>query len=141
MEVIEGMEEYAAFGAISHPAVSGCPRRTVKVATGCIDDLVIQHELTPKLIKIDAEGAESSVLKGGLRTVAQHQPLVFMECGSGDISARDDLPRLLLADLGYQFMDPISRTWLNDEQFRPDVLGVPEQLADEFARHLGLRQA
>ena len=141
MEVIEGMEEYAAFGAISHPAVSDHPRRRVKVATGCLDDLVIQHGLTPKLIKIDAEGAEASVLKGSLRTIAQHQPLVFMECGSGDTSTQDVSSRSLLTDLGYRFMDPISRTWLKDEHFRPDVLGVPEQFADEFARHLGRRLA
>jgi FkbM family methyltransferase len=45
-----------------------------------IDDLTDQYQLTPTHIKIDVEGAEAAVLKGGKQTLSGSQaPLLFVE--------------------------------------------------------------
>jgi FkbM family methyltransferase len=51
----------------------------VEVETDSIDRIVEAHYFLPGLIKIDVEGAEYSVLKGGETYFKTHSPLVIME--------------------------------------------------------------
>jgi len=51
--------------------------RIVKVETIALDDLDISGKL--KLIKIDVEGAEMSVLNGAIKTIEKHQPWICFE--------------------------------------------------------------
>ena len=43
-----------------------------------IDSIVAEYNLQPSLIKIDAEGAELDVLKGGIKTFKDHKPLLIL---------------------------------------------------------------
>jgi FkbM family methyltransferase len=43
-----------------------------------IDGITIQYSLKPDLIKIDAEGAELDVLKGGGKTLTEYKPILIL---------------------------------------------------------------
>jgi FkbM family methyltransferase len=75
---------------------------TVEVAALPLD----AFNLSPDVIKIDVEGAETSVLRGGLETIKMHKPILLIENGD-----RNDICKLL-KPLGYQpyFFDVNSQT-------------------------------
>jgi FkbM family methyltransferase len=54
----------------------------VKVGLTTIDDYVRSHNLSPDVIKIDAENFEAEVIAGSQFILATYQPSVIMECGS-----------------------------------------------------------
>jgi len=52
--------------------------KTVKTTT--LDSyLEMKPDITPKIIKIDTEGNEYSILKGALKTIQKHQPAIIVE--------------------------------------------------------------
>ena len=59
---------------------------TVEVQTTSIDDFVANRPgVKPTLFKIDAEGHDFEVLLGMRGTVAAHQPVLLIECNSGEL--------------------------------------------------------
>lgn len=52
-----------------------------RVEVGCttIDEVTQQHSISPKIVKIDVEGAEFLVLSGGKSFLEQHRPSIVME--------------------------------------------------------------
>ena len=77
---------------IGRPAFSGLQRRSdlgrevaVREHTVPVEtlDRLIPPEVTPSLIKIDVEGGELGVLRGGLETLRRSRPIVVFECGLG----------------------------------------------------------
>lgn len=58
---------------------------------------------TPDLIKIDVEGAEFAVLRGGSGTLKAHMPLILLEC-----TDQQEQVRRFLEELGYEIRDPKS---------------------------------
>jgi FkbM family methyltransferase len=55
-----------------------------------IDGIVSQYSLKPSLIKIDAEGAELDVLKGGARTFTDHKPVLILGLHPAFIKKKGD---------------------------------------------------
>jgi FkbM family methyltransferase len=55
------------------------PPRKTEVDSITLDTFCIQHEFFPTLIKIDVEGAEDKVLKGGAGVLSKHRPVIVME--------------------------------------------------------------
>jgi FkbM family methyltransferase len=51
--------------------------------------------LAPDILKIDAEGAATNVVRGGRRTIRDHRPILLVEDADDDVAAE-------LADLGYR---------------------------------------
>lgn len=76
----------------------GGPTVTVEVDT--LDRLAARLGLTPDLVKVDVEGAELSVLRGGLETLRARKPAVVLEA---DAAGVEEGVRALLAPLGYSF--------------------------------------
>lgn len=75
-------------------------RGKFQVKTLSIDDFVSERPgLIPDVIKIDVEGSELLVLKGGSQTLAQHSPILFLETHSKVLNAQC---RSFLAPLGYR---------------------------------------
>ncbi|MBO9533190.1 MAG: FkbM family methyltransferase [Solirubrobacteraceae bacterium] len=75
----------------NHPGYSGLRKRDypdephfehLTVQTQRLDDLVEQHAIEPRFIKIDVEGAESLVLRGARRTIEDFRPVIVVEHGS-----------------------------------------------------------
>ena len=50
------------------------------VKTICLDDNADLKDLSPKLIKIDVEGAEGIVVTGMQKLIARSKPFIFIEC-------------------------------------------------------------
>jgi FkbM family methyltransferase len=70
-----------------------------------IDSIVAEYTIHPSLIKIDAEGAELDVLKGGIKTFRDHQPVLILGLHPAFITQKgDSLEAIweLLTENGYQ---------------------------------------
>jgi len=57
---------------------------TTLIKTVSLDNIafLIGPDIVPNVIKIDVEGAESSVLRGGIEMLRKHRPLILMEVHS-----------------------------------------------------------
>jgi len=74
------------------PAYSGLKQRKyavenpeieqIQVEIKTLDEMIPAHEKID-LIKIDVEGGELGVIKGGLQTILQNKPVIIFECGLG----------------------------------------------------------
>ncbi len=66
--------------------------QTFPVRTLPLDSLVGKHRV-PDLIKIDVEGAATSVLRGAARLFAEHSPMIYLELHGPEeqAGARDEL--------------------------------------------------
>ena len=76
--------------AVRYPALSGLQRRDlakeeiqeVRVTVETLDR-TIPEELPVALVKIDVEGGELGVFRGGVRTLKRTRPVIVFECGLG----------------------------------------------------------
>jgi hypothetical protein len=67
-----------------------------------LDAFFTSDRKPPHFLKIDVEGHELSVLKGGLRTLEMHHPTILVECETRHRSDGDIRPVLnFLESLGY----------------------------------------
>jgi FkbM family methyltransferase len=55
---------------------------TIRVRTERLDD-ALPSGYVPAFLKIDVEGAELEVLRGGIETITRHRPVVALEHGAG----------------------------------------------------------
>jgi FkbM family methyltransferase len=80
----------------------------INVRLEVLDD-ALPPGFEPTLVKIDVEGGEEGVLRGALRTLAEHKPLVIMEHGYGAANAYgtepDDVYGLLVDGAGLRVFD------------------------------------
>lgn len=79
---------------------TGGSREVRSVPTRTLDSLA-QSFPAPQVLKIDVEGAEELVLRGGAGVIATARPAIFCEVGSENIKA---VTRLLTAQ-GYRLFD------------------------------------
>ena len=77
---------------------------TIEVGASTIDAESARLGM-PDLIKVDVEGAELAVLRGGKGTIEAHRPIILLEC-----TQRQEEVRRFLEDLGYEIRDPRSPT-------------------------------
>jgi FkbM family methyltransferase len=98
------------------------------IKTVVVDDLVGAGDLAhPTFVKIDVEGAEGAVLLGMRRTLANSNPVLFIECSdTGRETAWN-----LLQDLGYRCQSAITRSWINAfaDYCHSDFLWLPQRLS------------
>ncbi|HYM54684.1 MAG TPA: FkbM family methyltransferase [Solirubrobacteraceae bacterium] len=92
-------------GLRRHPTISDAQGRPeyIDVEVSTLDDEV--GEMTPKVIKIDVEGAELAVLEGGRSLLARARPIVIFEHVPEAAAMYGDAPEApwdVLAELGYR---------------------------------------
>ena len=118
-------EGHATFHHVRNaPAYSGLKQRSYAVDKPDIEEIdVTVHALDrflPDLsrvdfLKIDVEGAELGVLRGGKVLLQTHRPIILFECGLGASdyygTAPEDIHSFLTQDCGYKLMT--LRTFLN----------------------------
>ena len=100
---------------------------TIEVRTERLDD-ALPDGYEPAFLKIDVEGAELEVLRGGLETIARHRPVVVFEHGLGSAdhygTSPTDVWELLdgagLRVSGLDGAGPFSRAEFTDEFARAE---------------------
>jgi FkbM family methyltransferase len=85
----------------------------VPVITRRLDSLNMP---TISFIKIDVEGLEQEVLKGGLKTIARDLPVLLIEVGAADL----DNISSTLSPLGYQGAFFYQQAWRPLAEFEPE---------------------
>jgi FkbM family methyltransferase len=100
----------------AHAITSGERTEQLSVPALRLDDIL---EAPPDLIKIDVEGAEEGVSRGGMRTIAEHRPTLILEHGrpARAFGTRPETIHELLVDAGLRIFDldgngPYSRNQL-----------------------------
>jgi FkbM family methyltransferase len=77
----------------------------LEVESAALDDLLCNGVISPpSVMKIDVEGAEAAVLRGGKRLLEMHQPVIFLATHGPE--AHQESTRYLLT-LGYK-LEPIN---------------------------------
>lgn len=111
-----------AFNATHYGAVP----RGVEVETISLDHLIAEAWAPPLVVKIDVEGAELRVLRGGQRLFAEHRPILLLEIFG-------DRPRTfaLLEEFGYDCFDSDRRAPITAESV--NVLAVARDLDHRVA--------
>lgn len=93
----------SAPGASIHFTLADSPTaRTATVQTTTLDLYCAKNELVPKLIKIDVEGNELKVIRGGKGVLLANKPRIILECESiqvGRATVQETFEELL--SLGY----------------------------------------
>jgi FkbM family methyltransferase len=91
-------------GFVARPTPAGGAVETITVRAERLDD-VLPAGVRPAFVKIDVEGAEEEVLRGGLETLSRHRPVIAFEHGAGSADHYGTTPeaihRLLAGELGY----------------------------------------
>lgn len=106
------------------------PRMTVRTVT--LDE-VCAGSRPPDLIKIDVEGHEEQVLRGGSATIRKHQPLITVECYHRPSPAVS-----LLREAGYTLLDAERPT--ADLANTTNYLAVPPRFAAQIGDLVALWQ-
>ena len=73
-----------------------------------LDDFVKDEKITPDIIKIDTEGSEYNILKGGADFLSNRAPVIFLEVHSSwlkNIGVSDEMIHGLIKDLGFGVYD------------------------------------
>jgi FkbM family methyltransferase len=75
---------------------------TEKVGTDSLDHYCTTHNINPDFLKIDVEGNELNIFKGGMNTLARCKPRIIVECDAGYVGEEQVLYTFeLLKGLGY----------------------------------------
>jgi FkbM family methyltransferase len=115
-------------GAWHMMVAAGEPRSdAVTVPLVTLDGLVARGGVTPTHVKIDVEGAEDAVLRGGEALLRRAHPIVFLEL-HGDILRRSSRSPLAvlerLAGYGYRTLEIAGRPVTAAEAAAPDVARI-----------------
>ena len=88
-------------------ATSGERRAESSVADfQTLDDWCAANAVTDvHLIKLDVDGHELQVVRGGLQTIERCRPVLLIEAGAWHFASRDRNPWQLLASRGYRFWE------------------------------------
>ena len=90
--------------------------QTIMVDMKRLDD-VIPEEIPIAFIKIDVEGAEGNVFRGGLETIKRNKPIIVFECGRRALATYGfsfrDIYELLVDECGLDIS--IMKRWLNED--------------------------
>jgi FkbM family methyltransferase len=87
---------------LDHPALSGLRRRLEHIPNESVRELqvsmetldrVVPRDLSVAFIKIDVEGGERDVFRGGVQTLRRTRPVVVFECGVGGADYFESTPR------------------------------------------------
>ncbi len=118
-----------------------CGNEGEEVQTEALDKLLEEKGIDRvHAIKIDVEGAEELVLRGAIRCLTTHRPIVIFEFNPGCAARLGLSPcgaRDLLESLGYEFVLLGDCARSNNPESRPtyfNIVAIPKQSAGEFSR-------
>lgn len=113
---------YSGLRQPTHPA--GMATETITVETECLDNHLPDGWL-PSFVKIDVEGAEALVVRGGLHTLRSAKPVMAFEHGRGGAEkygvSDEDMFRLICDDIGLRLFDMDGNGPLELAQFQDEL--------------------
>ncbi|MFO7709662.1 MAG: FkbM family methyltransferase [Desulfobacterales bacterium] len=83
------------------------PQGNITVPIGTLDDRLSSETLPVSMIKIDTEGHELEVLKGGVNLIESQRPVLVMEFNPGEYTLRDIRNRV---PQGYAFFELVEHS-------------------------------
>jgi FkbM family methyltransferase len=110
----------------------------IKVRTERLDD-ALPEGYVPALVKIDVEGAEQEVIRGGLETIARHKPVVAFEHGAAARlygTSSSQIHELLCREAGLAIFDMDGNGPLSADAFT-QLASAKRGRWNFFARPLG----
>src|SRR6266853_2335720 len=127
---------------LEHPALSGLRRRSGHLPKESVRELQVSMETLDRVvpldlpiafIKIDVEGGELGVFRGGLQTRRRNRPGVIFECGVGGADYFESTPGEIFDFLGQEAELEVSLlgAWLGG---RPPL--SRESFSDQFEKRL-----
>jgi FkbM family methyltransferase len=99
-----------------------CQNGVVQVAVRRLDDVAAEMDLRPQHLKIDVEGAEMAVLRGGERTIKTDRPTIFLSTHEKVVPGIHRQCCELLTEWGYQ-LQPIIGSSVEDSS---ELLCLPQ---------------
>ncbi len=114
-----------AYSGLKQPhRPAGMTTETITVETDCLDNHVPNGWL-PTFVKIDVEGAEALVMRGGLRTLRSAKPVIAFEHGRGGgehYGVSDaDIYKLVREGIGLRLFDMDGNGPLGLTQFEEEL--------------------
>ena len=91
-----------------------------QVATNSLDNYCEKYSIKPDFLKIDVEGNELPIFKGGINTLRKYKPKIYVECDAGYVGKEQVLETFsFLMDLGYtaSFINNLERLPINQFDF------------------------
>lgn len=79
--------------------VEGLYTKSIKIKTSCLDS----YNFTPSFLKIDAEGANLNIIKGGIKTIQKHKPFIQVE--NDAVIENNAVIEKILLEIGYKKID------------------------------------
>lgn len=127
---VPGMEEYTSIGEISHPSAVAKPVSRLHTEGRTLDTLVEMHDLDPGFVKIDAEGAEFSILKGSIHTLKTYKPTIFCELSSTLLASQHVTTKTVVSflnELGYNVYDAHAPQRPISHPFEGEIIALPKE--------------
>ncbi len=118
------MEMFVAPSSVAHSVEMVRSREKIKVETVAIDDL----NVSPDLIKVDAEGAEEHVLEGALETIQSHAPRLVISAYHYP-GQEEDVARWLREEINYNAEIEVREA----SPYRSPALNVPVVIGEPRA--------
>jgi FkbM family methyltransferase len=118
-----------------------CGNEGEEVQTDALDNVLEESSIVRvDAIKIDVEGAEELVLRGAIRCLTKHKPIVIFEFNPGYPGRLGLSPwgaRDLLKSLGYEFIVLDEGARSSNPESRPtyfNIVAIPSEAAEEIPR-------
>jgi hypothetical protein len=109
----------AAATAVQAGLIGGALHQEHEIQLASIDDIVVENQLKPGLIKFDIEGMESAAIRGAALTLARYRPILLISVYHTPEDFLYIKPFIESLGLGYSFrlehhnpFDPIYETVL-----------------------------
>jgi len=90
---------------------------SLEVRRVTLDDFVNEQGIAPDALKIDVEGHELAVLRGGLAYIRSRKPLIFLEVDNWHAPQSTQEIVQLLHSLGYGFLHALNRPIRSPERY------------------------
>lgn len=97
--------DITVFSSLGHNSIRGKILKKEVVSTTTLDSYCKKHAVIPTFIKIDVEGFEGYVLRGGIQTLTRHSPMILCELAEENYNGlgfKTSEVRNFLTSLGYQ---------------------------------------
>jgi FkbM family methyltransferase len=124
----DGLKSTASNAFVGNPTLTEVTVEMVR-----LDDFVNVQAIMPKLIKIDVEGFELSVLKGMTETIRRYLPKIMVE-----VQANEEGVFNLLRTAGYTLFNPVLASCSRPKDFCGNIFALHSEAHRDVLDDLGV---